>query len=663
MTSKISFSKLRKENMRHLLPTVLLTAFCFFLQIMTFIISAQNYLTDKDITQKEFRNMMASLIDPNYFWGFIVIVLAVCMSMKGFYYLHSKVQTDFYHSLPVKRTTFFDIAFVNNVLIFVLCMLAAAVIQSIFAGVLGCFTKVFVKNMAASFLCYLLIYLIVFFTAALAMIMTGHIITGALGFGVFSAYAPVLIRGIFPTYSEVFFKTATGTVTFGEGLDYFSPFSLYSMLINAQNSWTFGEHKIPILVTCIWIIVLGLLSRILFAKRCSEMAGKAMAFPKVNPIIRILLVIPMALYVGIFLYTATMGMSIIWMVLGIIFGAWLFHGLIECIYQFDIRGLVSHKAQLAVSMVICFLIVAGFGTDIFGYDKYLPKQSDLQAVVVELNDFSEREDYYWGAEKKGVSGEELKAIFPMLKEVVEDNRTEDYKETGNYENIITVTYKLKNGAKKERRYYCSSEVAEEMLNYLFASTDYKNDLYSLYTADWSQVTDITWENMIDSENVKLTEEERNQFFTTYLDELSNLSYTELKTIPPVSSFTVYHNNRNEEGYSDEMYFIYPTFTKTIAFLEEKGYAAGSSLADAKIKKLDITEYSDDGEENTYSITDPQIIEAVKEKLVPEEYTNMMENNGFANYDYSMEINVHIQTEYGNQEVIARTDIKTAEILE
>ena len=45
---------------------------------------------------------------------------------------------------------------------------------------------------------------------ALAMIMTGNIIVGILGFGVFASYFPIVLYNIFPLYAGSFFSTYSG---------------------------------------------------------------------------------------------------------------------------------------------------------------------------------------------------------------------------------------------------------------------------------------------------------------------------------------------------------------------------------------------------------------------------------------------------------------------
>ena len=106
------------------------------------------------------------------------------------------------------------------------------------------------------------------------------------------------------------------------------------------------------------ILVLFFLTYKLFIKRPSEAAGRAMAFEKCNPVIRILLVIPLSLYLGLYLSSVSNVGTTIWMIVGFILGVILLHGIIESIFQFDIRGLWSHKIQ----MLSCLAATIGIAT-------------------------------------------------------------------------------------------------------------------------------------------------------------------------------------------------------------------------------------------------------------------------------------------------------------
>lgn len=654
MTSKISFFKIRKENMKHHLAILLLTIFCFLMHILAFVIRIQNLTDSSDWKYKEVAEKVASWAEPGYLQAFGVIVFAMILAMSVFSYLHSRTKTDFYHSLPIKREAIFAVITMNSLLIFALPFLAACAAETMIAGITGFLTVTFVKNVFASILCYFLVFMISFLTAALAMIMTGNLIVGVLGFGVFTGYAPILVKNIFPCLASVFLKTYVSVTPEKGVLDYLSPVSLSYWITHADSGWSLKAHAGILAVTLMEIIALLILCQKLFKIRPSEAAGKAMAFSKINSVIRIMLVIPASLFAGVFFYSMTMMEHKTWLAIGVIIGVVLFHGLIESIYQFDIRGFLSHRKQLGVCLAVCFLIVGIFYTDTFGYDKYVPKAEKTKAVLIEPQFFSDRKDSFWGDAQEGITGQKMEDVLELLRKKAEQkDDSEDF-----YQENVTVTYTLNSGRKVKRTYLCSREEELKIMEQIFSSREYKKNLYSLYTADWSKITEITWDNQMDFETLKLTPEEKEEFLNTYLMELDTLSFNDMTTTAATSEFYL----TCEEGRADDYYYVYPSFTKTIAFLKEKGCSADETMKDRNVVSLELDSYGDDGVENTWTVTDPALIAEVKDKLEISGFCG----NGYNMYRSTNNINVditaNIVSKYGSQAVSVTTDDETLEKL-
>lgn len=654
MTSKISFFRIRKENMKHHLAILLLTIFCFLMHVLAFVIRIQNLTDSSDWKYKEVAKNVAAWAEPGYIQAFGVILFAVILAMSGLSYLHSRTKTDFYHALPIKRETIFAVVTMNSLLIFALPFLAACAAETAIAGITGFLTVTFVKNVFASILCYFLVFMLSFLTAALAMIMTGNLIVGLLGFGVFAGYAPVLVKNIFPCLAGVFFDTYVSATSEKDILDYLSPVSLSCWLTQADSGWSMRAHSGILAITLVEIIVLLILCQKLFKIRPSEAAGKAMAFPKTKSVIRILLVIPASLYAGIFFYSMTMMEHKIWLMIGVVIGALLFHGLIESIYQFDIHGFLSHRKQLGICLAVCFLVVGIFYTDTFGYDKYVPKAEKTKAVLVEPQFFSGRSESFWGEAQDGITGQEMEDVLELLRKKAEGK--ENAEEVN--QEYISVTYTLTNGRKVKRTYLCTREEESKIMEQIFSSREYKKNLYSLYTVDWSKITEITWDNQMDFETLKLTPEEKEEFLNTYLLELDTLSFDDMTTQAATSEFCITHEGGNEYDY----YYVYPSFAKTIAFLKEKGCSADETMKDRNVVSLELDSYGDDGVENTWMVTDPALIAEVKDKLAISGFCGNVYNMYRSTNNINVDITANIVSKYGNQAVSVTTDDETLEKL-
>ncbi len=123
------------------------------------------------------------------------------------------------------------------------------------------------------------------------------------------------------------------------------------------------------------------------------MAGKAIAFRKIQPVIRILLVVPSAMVGGWIFTSLTNVAEVGWTLFGILFAAVLVHGVIEVLYQSDIRGIFSHKIQLVGSILAAVFLVFAFQRDIFGYDRYVPKLEKMESAAISIDGISDGE--YW----------------------------------------------------------------------------------------------------------------------------------------------------------------------------------------------------------------------------------------------------------------------------
>ena len=703
MTSKISFSKLLKENLRRRPGMLALTAVYTFFGILYYIIQIQNAMAYDGWTRAEVYDVVLASI------GFTELsipcaLLGVAAAVSGFVYLHSAKKTDFYHSLPVRRREFFRVIVTGSFLVFGVFLLAAAVIELAITAALGYCTVEALANLLLGVVCYLLTYASAFFTAALAMILTGHIVVGILGTGVFIVWAPVLLKCMVGNFQQIFFDTFVSPPRLLNLLDYGSP--VYRMVLyggGKSSVYTLRrltegitwQQVVPAAVVCLWIVVLVFLCRKLFEIRPSEAAGNAMAFPKINPVIRVLLVIPLASFTGYYLYSLTLSASKIWVFIGVAIGAVLFHGVIECIFQFDVHGLWSHRRQMLATAAVALCLTATFYLDIYGYDTYVSKAEQVNSVMLEENHFSGRQSFFWGESEHGVSGKEKEEILSLLRAALNkdpegdaaadttkvDGYYEEAEENGvvvaqyysNYngmdlsdsqgDKFVQVTYYMKDGRQIQRNFPLDTVSANEVLDVAFRSESYRKSLYSLYTADRDKVESIAWNNQISTMPLALTEKERNELLDIYLSELDTLTYEQMRTVVPSGELTVFHDTDVYNVPSEDYYYIYPTFTKTIEYLEGKGCPARETLADVNITQIDFYDYrKEDSVEQT--IKDPERIEQIKSHLQPTASNYSIGATGYEGDDYiNYNIEVTFHNRYGESVLSVVTDEEGLRLLE
>lgn len=629
MTSRISYSKLSRENRKRMLGMTIITVLTFFIKAVFLVMGVNECSSHTEVLR---------LFQPNMGMASVVIVLAACSAAVSLYYLHSRKQTDFYESLPIKRATLFRLVVQNSLFIFLIPLVIEEAIEFVIAQqqISGGGWEI-----VSSSLWYLLIFAATWLTMALAMIMTGNIIVGILGFGVFASYFPIVIYNIFPIYAGSFFATYSGNTAdnvYNNITNYLSPVWVGLRGMADINSGREMQIKY-MMILLLWIVGLYVLCRTLYNRRPAESAGRAMAFTKANTVIKVLLVIPSALYSGIIFYSLGNARSIFWLIFGVVFGVFVIHALIECIYEFDVRAIFCHKKQLIVIMVGSLFIMASFSADLFGYDRYIPKASRVDSIEIKplgVNSYG-----YWGKgeEQSGLNGEEKQLALSVIKESVEVKNSAETSSSGYYE---------KNRNRKVRNYILRSQKAKELYNKLYATREFKKNIYSLYTRDYNDIKEITWSG-IETEYLNLTKEEKKQFFDTYLSELDGLSYTDVQKTVPVGNIDIsIGGTMGSENATQDTYYIYPSFKKTLAFLAQKGCAVNQTIDNLDISSIGVEGYDGNtGENIRYGITDKKRINKLKKKLVLQQMENVP---GITVINGNMDIQVNYKNKNGENSI-------------
>ena len=137
----------------------------------------------------------------------------------------------------------------------------------------------------------------------------------------------------------------------------------------------------------------------------------------------------------------------------------------------------------------------------------------------------------------------------------------------------------------------------------------------------------------------------------------------MRTVLPVAELNIEHEVEDRMDFTDDFYYIYPSFTKTLAFLESKGCVVDRTLADINITQIDVNDYTGDEPKN-WTVTDPAIIQSVKGKLT-------ISNSNFTYYSSGYEgesptpdydITVYYNEGYGENTLNVWTDAETLKTL-
>jgi hypothetical protein len=552
--------------------------------------------------------------------AFVCGAAFVC-AISGFAYLHSRVQLDTYHSMPVSRFKLFISKYVSGILQFavpfVIHMLVCIAIMS--------FKNVYNSSIMSEALTFtgirILIFMLVYVVSIVAVCLTGNIIISMLGAAVLFCYSEVislLVKELFDqfmiTFTDSGFKEKWG----------FSPLSMIVKLYSVESDsydiavTKYNSSYVPVIILA--IIVYTIIAAVLYQKRASDAAGKAIAFKWAEPVIKTMCVVPFAFYSGLFFYSlVSYDEPKRWFVFGLIFGYVIFAFLMEIIFRMDIKGIFRHKKQFVFNAVCTALIFIIFRYDVLGYNTYVPEDSQLQSCAVSIGLMSSSIDYrredgtygYINTNDYRLENMEIQGN-PSVMELARKAAKEKLdNKNGDYQSII-MAYKLINGKVVYRRYYIDTKDEETMslLADVFNDYDYKIASIPTLREGWNiEYTQVQCQNKFRSEYIAINDELRSKLLEAYQSDFVKLKFeTVLNTIPlgtvmlcnydsdyAYDSYTANYTRINS-GYL----LVYPDFENTINLLKENGFDFCEIISADDVEKIAVT-YRENIRQESYDI--------------------------------------------------------------
>ena len=160
----------------------------------------------------------------------------------------------------------------------------------------------------------------------------------------------------------------------------------------------------------------------------------------------------------------------------------------------------------------------------------------------------------------------------------------------------------------------------------------------LYNIDEEDVQGISVNNGINGMDLELPKEELNQFIDIYLEEYSKLQLKDALSDIKQYEINVSFQLENMKHPSAERYYVYSSFTKSIAFLKEKGAKTFQESEDIRITNMEI--FGNKYEDTHMYVSDLKQLKELKPYLILD---------SFSNYDISEEYlygEIQIETERG-----------------
>lgn len=615
MTLKNSFWANMRENLKRrngitvIFSVVFLLAYpvgwALFVSSMTAYNNSGNMLGN-EVYVRMSKNM-ADYLGMNPMTAVLVTIMAVICAVQGFSYLFRRQKMDMYMSVPVSKERRFGVIYLNGILMYAVPFLVSILIAVGIGAANGFLTANVVKVIIYSYLAFLLYYIAVYNITVIAVMLTGNLIISLCATAMLLFYE-IMIKGIFVGMCSTFFRTYS-SYTMEESMKvYVSPVILFFekfMTINSKDltvPYLLEETGMVLVKILIITVVTGVTGYVLYAVRPAESCHNAIAFRKTKPVIKILLMVPITLVTGLLFHDISGGNTPMTL-LGFSVGIVISHGIVETIFEFDLKAILKHFVSSAAAAVLVAGIFIVFKFDLTGYDKWVPEAEKVESAAIYMGALSSGDSYdlergYWyGSGEYSFDKMKLtdtETLCRLMEAAVNEKPGEEEKKVW-----TSVKYRMKNGKEKYRQLPVSYEKYMEELNTLTGSEEYRKGMYQILDDSFNAntiLTEVGFSNGVTGTTIEKADAEL--VLENYKKDLAGYNFEAAATEIPIGTMYLEFEDKTEKNRSG-YYFtytlpVYPSYKNTIAYAEENGCLKDwrEQLAEAGIDKV-ILSHSDE----------------------------------------------------------------------
>lgn len=582
MTSNISFYKLLKEDVkkRAWLFWLSLSIFMILFPVVTMMrIDSVLYWSADDMNYVKEWFMESEL--GNGWVGFFVTAGAILGAVSSFTHLHSKRQIDFYHSLPVKRELWFITAYVSSFIQIMIPCVCSQIIRYAIASIKGVTTKESIAMLGFVIGISLLSYHLVYIVSSIGMIVTGKLLTGILMIAFLQIWGAfvvslkeMVLSSAFETYLSMEEAIGYGSAPIyltGQTWKCAPVFLYYSMLhLYLDKKSMTGLIWLSILAG----ILLSVLAIILYKKRPSEAAGKSVAFPILEPVLKVLLAVTIGLFFAnmtVSQYEAVKHFPI-WLFLVAILAASFVCLVLEFIYSGDLKMLLKKKISFGISLAATVILCAVFQFDLIGYDTYLPPKEKIDSMSVEFlyenaDIFENSFTYSEGAEKRRLEALRTED-FDRIYKAAQNGISCVEKEIDQWDNEkyvpVKMAYFLKNGRVVYRKYFLDYMEMYQCMDSLFADREYRRKYFDIDKLGRDQYYFSSVDMYLGTHHTFPSPQKRlDVLLDTYIEELETAPFSVFEKANLIATLQFVKGNH----YMD--FPVYEEFTKTLGLLDKE----------------------------------------------------------------------------------------------
>lgn len=663
MTLKNSFLARLIENAKRRIWLLVVSLLLFVLAIPIYtgmnisIISKGEYLMQHLIEpiqlKEELYRFASNIYSPsNLGLLFLVGVFAVVSAIQGFSYLYDRKKIDFYNSKPVKASERFFSIWLNGILVWLLPFLVGTLLNLVLFAANGILDVVLFGNAWKYLLIAFGFYLCLYHLAILALMLTGKVGVTCMGILVFLFYE-VSIRALLGAYFDYFYQFFYIEEVNKWLIPLLSPITPLKYYSNGE--W---GTALTFFMLLLFAVVIGAVAYWCYKKRPAEMAGSAMTFSVIKPIIKIAIAVPAGLFAGIMTcnfvgyvpanHAGSPGFPIL---IGIL-AVWITCCLIQVIYEADIKGIFHKKAHIAISLVLTFSIALIFRFDLTGFDKRLPDEEEIvSAAFLTDHNYSSYldEGLRWIYKEQYINKHMRlsKETAQDLRKLAEHSAKLFFEQTENeFEDDYEYCWSVVTFYKENGRRFCREipiainddttiSYLKKIVNtqeFITANEEGMSEELErvLYGNEWPVL--VYWQNGLNKE--EMSRKQARELLELYRIDLMQDNYEIKSRELPMGDFFIYIETQTSYSRSINLK-VYPSYANCMQYLEKNGFLTDFYILPENVEKITVTrEYYEENisegetgmpDTTEYARADKEVKNVTKTYEEPEQIKEILEH--------------------------------------
>lgn len=643
---------------------VLALLYIILIRLITYVAAVSNIIKYYSKSPAAYTTPLMAAEDymgtGNLYHLLTVAVPACCFALLTCYYLHGRKTVDFYHSLPLKKTTVFGVKYLTGIIMFVLGFGLNYVFMLAASFAMGVLTPQIALAGFETFINGVFGYIFIYSVGVLAGLLTATIVTHIVMGAILMFLLPVVVL-LFNGWLSFFFVTyrssLPGWAYLLSPLVYFSERRISSITGSIDNTRA-------VLVMAAGSAVFTVLNFFVCRLRCSEAAGKALAFKELNGPLRVIFSLISGVLGGFaaaFMFVFDYAVSFI---IGFFAVLVLSSVIIEIIFSLDFSAAFKNKKRLIVSLVLGTLMIVCTLLGAKSYNTYVPKPEEIASTAVSLWFLAGAENYTVESEEAGLytyadaeeyifenmevtDGELLERLFSAC--------ADEYKglplvtnldSLGDYnggEDAITISINIKcslnSGRTYYRAYYADYNDIKDILGELIENQEFKKafwgSFYNMDTGKVSRLSVVSLYDFYDSQLVELEEGDIDKIYEAVCADTENITLKEMTEESPLCriNFYTYSDNMQIYGIPMAQMYIYPSYENTLTLLKALGVSFYSIEETAEhIESIEISHYTEEGNQRA-QFTDKEEIREILRCTCPGSLSRLI----YSDSSYEVEI--------------------------